>query len=143
MPKAYYSTVFEQPADEVWDAVRAFDDYAWAGTGIDAVMEDGKAGDAVGGVRRLSGSAPSARQRLLAHSDADRYYSYEFCEPSPFPVRNYQATLRITPVTDGNQAFVEWWATFDCDEAEHDKWIEQFTDHGFAQWLGSLRAQLS
>lgn len=41
MPRAYYSTVFDQSAEEVWRARRAFDDYAWAGAGTDAEMEEG------------------------------------------------------------------------------------------------------
>ena len=51
MPRAYYSTVFDQPAGTVWRTIRAFDHYSWAGTGIEAEMKDGKAGDAVGGIR--------------------------------------------------------------------------------------------
>ncbi len=29
-------------------------------------------------------------------------------------VDNYVATLKLTPVTDGNRTFAEWWAEFDC-----------------------------
>jgi hypothetical protein len=29
-------------------------------------------------------------------------------------VENYVATLKLTPVTDGNRTFAEWWAEFDC-----------------------------
>ena len=29
-------------------------------------------------------------------------------------VENYVATLRLTPVTDGDQTFMEWTAEFDC-----------------------------
>jgi hypothetical protein len=36
------------------------------------------------------------------------------CDPPPFPVRNYTATIRIARIVDGNRSFVEWWATFDC-----------------------------
>jgi hypothetical protein len=138
MAKAYYSTVFEQSADVVWGTIRAFDHYAWAGTGIDAEMEDGRSGDAVGAVRRVVTPDQPLRQRLLAHSDLDRSYSYEFCEPVPFAVHDYQATLRVTPITDGDRAFVEWWATFDCADHERDHWIEHFERDGFATWLASL-----
>jgi hypothetical protein len=82
------------------------------------------------------------RQRLLAHSDRDRFYSYEFCDPIPFPVRNFEATQRLTPIVDGNKAFVEWWATFDCAADEYDRWIE-FYRNSFAKWLESLRAVLT
>jgi Polyketide cyclase / dehydrase and lipid transport len=143
MPRAYYSTVFEQSANTVWRTIRCFDEYAWAGTGVDAEMEDGKAGDAVGGVRRVATPDQPIRQRLLAHSDVNRCYTYEFCDPVPFAVRDYRATLRVTPVTDGDRAFVEWWATFECAEDERDHWVKQFRGDGFASWLGSLRRQLA
>jgi hypothetical protein len=29
-------------------------------------------------------------------------------------VENYVSTLKLTPVTDGNRTFAEWWAEFDC-----------------------------
>ena len=105
MPKAYYSTVFEHPADRVWRTIRAFDHYSSAVTGIDAEMEGGKSGDAVGGVHHVSTPGQPIRQRLLAHSDVDRSYSYGFCDPVPFPVHDYRATLRVTPITDGDRAF--------------------------------------
>ena len=143
MPRAYYSTVFEHSADCVWHTIRAFDHYSWAGTGIDAEMENGKSGDAVGGVRHVSTPGRPIRQRLLSHSDADRCYSYEFCDPLPFPVRDYRATLRVTPITDGDRAFVEWWATFDCAEDERRHWVDHFEREGFAVWLASLRANLA
>ena len=142
MPRAYYSTVFDQPAEVVWRTVRDFGHYSWAGTGIEAEMEGGKPGDAVGSVRRVGTTGQPIRQRLLAHSDAGRFYSYEFCEPAPFPVRHYRATLRITPVTEGGRAFIEWWATFECDEQERGHWVEHFEHHGFARWLASLRGHI-
>lgn len=141
MPRAYYCTVFDQPAEVVWRTVRDFGYYSWAGTGIEAEMEGGKAGDAIGGVRRVGTPGQPIRQRLLAHSDADRFYSYEFCEPLPFPVRHYRATLRITPVTEDGRAFTEWWATFECDEQESGHWVEH-VEHGFARWLASLRGHI-
>jgi hypothetical protein len=139
MPKAFYSTVLDQSADAVWSTIRAFDAYAWAGTGVDAAMEDSAAGDQVGGVRRVETPVGQLRQRLLAHSDAERSYTYEICAPSPYAVSDYVATIRVTPVVDGNRAFVEWWARFDCPVKERDRWIDQFAHQGFAVWLESLR----
>jgi hypothetical protein len=80
------------------------------------------------------------RQRLLAHSDRERFYTYEFCEPR-FPVRNYVATIRVTPIVDGDKAFGEWWVTFDCATEEYDHWTAFFAG-SFATWLGSLRRHL-
>ena len=99
-------------------------------------------GAAIQPIRRVATPDQPIRQRLIAHSDVDRSYSYEFCDPVPFPVRDYQATLRVTPIIDEDRAFIEWWATFDCAEDERDKWVDHFEHGGFAIWLGSLRGQL-
>jgi hypothetical protein len=61
------------------------------------------------------------------------------CDPPPFPVRNYTATIRVVPVVESNQAFVEWWATFDCAAEDYDRWTSHFRDQGFAKWLAALR----
>ena len=60
------------------------------------------------------GDGTVIREKLLAHSDETRSYTYDF-QKTPFDVDNYNATIRVTPVTDGGKAFVEWWTTFDCD----------------------------
>src|SRR5215471_6153007 len=109
MARAYYSVVLDHPADEVWRVVRPFDHYAWAGVEGETRIEAGKAGDQVGAVRRVTTGAGVIRQILLAHSDFERSYTYALCDPPPFPVRNYVATIRVAPVVDGDKAFVEWW----------------------------------
>src|SRR3954469_11238445 len=139
MAKSYFSTVFDKPADAVWSIIRDFSQYAWAGVVSETTMEGGRAGDAVGGVRAVRTGERLIRQKLLAHSDLERSYTYEVCEPSPLAVRDYRATLRVTPIVDGDRAFVEWWATFDCAEPERDRWTRHFRDEGFAKWLGALR----
>lgn len=141
MVRAYYSTAFEQAADQVWNAIRDFGRYEWADGVSETYMEDGKAGDAVGGIRNFRYDGAHMRQRLLAHSDLDRFYTFVLCDPSP--MRNYQATLRVTPVVDGDSAFVEWWATFDCVPDEEAQWMAFLEQDGFPKWLGSLRADLA
>jgi DNA-binding transcriptional MerR regulator len=83
------------------------------------------------------------RQRLLAHSDLDRFYTYKFCEPFPYPIRNCVITLRVTPVVDGNRAFVEWSATFDCEATEYDHWTIYFANEVWAKALESLKKYFS
>jgi hypothetical protein len=139
MAKAYYSIVLDYPADEVWRTIRPFDHYSWAGVPGVTVIEDGKAGDQVGAVRRFAGGDRVLRQILLAHSDMERSYSYAFCDTAPFPVRNYVATIRVLPVVETHTAFVEWSATFDCAETELDQWTQFFEKQGFAKWLAALR----
>jgi hypothetical protein len=140
--KSYYSTVFDHSADAVWAVIRDFGAYTVWVDGVDeAYIEQGKAGDAVGAIRFVRMGDTRIRQRMLAHSDRDRFYTYEFCEPYRFPVRNFVATIRITPIIDGNRAFAGWWTTFDCAAEEYDHWTEFFAS-SFAKWLGSLRSRV-
>jgi len=139
MAKSYYSTVLDHPAQDVWTVIRPFDHYAWAGIESETIIEDGKAGDQVGGIRRVDVGGKIIRQLLLAHSDLERSYTYALCDPAPFPVRNYVATIRVTPIVEGGKAFVEWWATFDCAAEEYNHWTSYFEKEGFAKWLGALR----
>src|SRR4051812_22574367 len=98
MARSYYSIVLDHSADAVWAVIRPFDHYAWAGVETETVIEDGKAGDQVGAVRRFEIGGRVTRQALLAHSDVERSYSYAFAGPCPFPVEDYRATIRVTPV---------------------------------------------
>jgi hypothetical protein len=81
-------------------------------------------------------------QRLLAQSDVERSQTYEFAGAPTLPVTFYQATLRITPVVDGDRAFVEWWATFDCDAGQRDQ-LTGTLAASFEKWLESLRDTLA
>lgn len=143
MATSYYSVVLDCPADAVWEHIRSFGDYAWAGVTAEVSLEGGAAGDQVGAVRRIQGGGRDMRQRLLSLSDTDRRYSYEFVGASPYPVRNYHATIHVVPVTEGDRAFVQWSAMFDCDEAERGRWSAYFAHEGFAVWLGALRTSLA
>jgi hypothetical protein len=142
MARSYYSTVFDESADRVWSAIRDFGNYTLWVDGVDEVrIEDGKSGDTVGAVRNVRMGETRIRQRLIAHSDRDRSYSYELCEPFRFPVKNGVATIRVTPAVDGDKAFVEWWLTFDGALEELARWTAFFA-RSFATWLGSLRRHL-
>jgi hypothetical protein len=142
MARTYYSTVLEQSADEVWRTIRDFNNYpVWVDGAVESEIEDGKSGDAVGAVRNVLYKGNRRRQKLLALSDLDRFQVYGFEGPAPMPVWNFQATIRVTPVTDGGRAFIEWFATFDCDPEGQDERIAFFRD-AFAGWLGSLRRHL-
>jgi hypothetical protein len=153
--KAYYSTVFEQTADHVWAVVRDFNDYPRYIEGVDeSVIEDDKPGDCVGAIRRFRYGGEWIRQRLVAHSDADRNFTYAGLEPFRFPELNedegmappsaidYEGTLRVTPVIDGNRSFIEWWLTFDCGPDECERW-KAFLLKAIPQWIGSLKSHLS
>jgi hypothetical protein len=142
MAKSYYSTVFDQSADAVWNVIRDFNNYpVWVDGAGTSHIEDGKAGDTVGAIRNVLYKDMRRRQRLLALSDVERAQTYEFAGDTPLPAQNFQATLRVTPVVDGDRAFVEWWATFDCEPGQRAERIAFFRD-AFAGWLESLRRHL-
>jgi hypothetical protein len=142
MARSYASTVINAPADAVWERIRDFNGLAtWHG-GLVATseIEDGKSGDQTGGVRSFTlTDGTHLRERLLSHSDVERAYSYNF-EKTPFDVDNYHATIRVTPVTDGDKAFVEWWTTFDCDRDQQEHWVGFFAGEVFQGGFDALKA---
>ena len=142
MPKAYASTVINAPASEVWAVIRDFNGLPGLHPGIaDSEIEEGRSGDQVGGIRSMHlGDGAHIRERLLSFSDVDRSYSYNF-EKTPFSVLNYHATLRVTPVTDGHRAFVEWWTTFDCEPEKIDDWTHTFAGIVFKGGFDALKAR--
>lgn len=142
MAQSYYSTIFVQSADAVWSVVRDFNAYpVWVDGAGESEIEAGRSGDTVGAVRRVLYNGRTIRQRLLGQSDVDRSQTYGFAEVNAAPVENYRATIRVTPVVDGDRAFVEWWATFDCAPGERADRITFFRT-AFAGWLESLRRTL-
>jgi hypothetical protein len=142
MAYAYYSTVFSQSADDLWNVIRDFNNYpVWVDGSGESEIEDGKSGDAVGAIRNVLYQGKRIRQILLALSDVERAQTYAFCGEPPMPVHDYRATLRVVPVTDGGRAFVEWSATFDCPPERSAEWSAFFRD-AFGGWLGSLRRHL-
>lgn len=141
MASSFYSVVLDHSAEAVWRTIRSFGDYDWAGVVSETVIEQGKAGDQVGAIRRVTAGDRVIRQQLLAHSDIERCYTYAFLEPAP--VRNYRATIQVLPVVEHDRAFVQWSATFDCAEDAIGHWTRFFAQDGFAVWLGSLRAAMA
>jgi uncharacterized membrane protein len=141
MTKVSYSTVFEQTADQVWAVIRDFNSYpVWVASVTESHIEEEKAGDAVGAIRNFVEYGTRIRQRLLAHSDLDRFYTYESCEPLG-AITYYQGTGRVTPIVDGNRAFVEWSVTFDCPTEAQQNCTKNL-EEAMPQWLKSLRAVL-
>lgn len=140
MPKAYASTVLNTAAADVWSVIRDFNGLpVWHPAIADSTIEGGKAADQVGCVRSFHlKDGAHLRERLLAFSDADMSMTYNF-EKTPFAVQNYCATLKLTPVTDGNRCFAEWFSTFDCDVAKIDEWVHTFGGVVFTGGLDALK----
>jgi len=118
MVRVYVSSVIEAPADTVWSRVRDFNGLPqWHPDIADSRIENSEPSDRVGCIRHFhTREGGRIREQLLALSDYDYSCSYSILE-SPMGVDNYVATLKLTPITDGDRTFAEWSAEFDCEEA--------------------------
>jgi hypothetical protein len=113
--RVYTSSVLDAPADAVWQHVRDFNGLpAWHPAITESRIEAGLPSDRVGCVRNFrTRDGGVIREQLLTLSDFEYECTYSILE-SPMGVDNYIATLKLTPITDGNRTFVEWSAEFDC-----------------------------
>ena len=115
MARVYVSSVIPAPAKKVWERVRDFNALPkWHPRIRESRIENAEPSDRVGCVRNFQlQNGDTIREQLVGMSDYDLFCSYRILE-SPMPLENYLATLRLTPVTDGERTFAEWSAEFDC-----------------------------
>lgn len=115
MARVYVSSVIGAAADAVWDRIRDFNALPrWHPRIRDSRIEDALPGDKIGAIRNFHlQNGDNIREQLVGMSDYDLFVSYSMLE-GPMPLSDYMATLRLTPVTDGNRCFIEWSAEFDC-----------------------------
>lgn len=121
MARVYVSSVINAPAARVWERIRDFNGLPkWHPRIRDSRIEDALPADKVGCVRNFHlQNGDTIRERLLGLSDYDYSCTYSILE-SPMSLSDYIATLRLTPITDGDRSFLEWSAEFDCDPADED-----------------------
>ncbi|HVR53703.1 MAG TPA: SRPBCC family protein [Pseudorhodoferax sp.] len=140
MIRLYVSSVIEAGADNVWARIRDFNGLPQWHPGIaDSRIENGEPSDRVGCIRHFhTRDGGAIRERLLALSDFDFTQTYEILE-SPMGVEHYVATLKLTPVTDGNRCFAEWSAEFDCDEGREQELTRTIADGVFQGGFNALK----
>ena len=129
MARAYASIILKAPVETVWSLVRDFNGLpGWAAPVAKSIIEKGWDADVVGCIRSFHMRDGShIRERLLALDDANYSFTYNFEKPA-FPVKNYIATLRLYPVTQTDQTFAEWTATFDeapGDEGKYERIVSK------------------
>ena len=133
MVKVYISSVIDAPADRVWVAIRDFNALpAWHPAIADSRIEGNQPSDKVGCIRNFNlKDGGNIREQLLALSDYDYSCSYAILV-SPMGVENYIATLKLSPITDGNRTYAEWTAEFDC-APDREKQLAQNIGQGVFQ----------
>ena len=115
MARVYVSSVINAPAAKVWARVRDFNGLPNWHPGIaESRIENGEPADKVGCIRNFSlRNGDRLREKLLGLSDFEMFCTYSILD-SPMPLTDYVATLRLTPVTEGERTFIEWSADFAC-----------------------------
>jgi len=141
--KVYKSNVINAPVDRVWQQIRDFNGLPeWHPRIAESQIEGGGPSDQVGCVRAMKlGDGGAIRERQLALSDYEYFYTYAILE-SPMGVENYVATLKLTPVTDGNRTFAEWWAEFDCAPEAEAELVDGIGTNVFQGGLEALRQRM-
>jgi hypothetical protein len=145
--RSYGSTILDSPIDVVWEMVRDFNNYPAYVDGVtESHLEDDKAGDEVGAVRCFIYNGAKLRQKLIGHSDAQRWFTHTGCEPLQWPGEEsgvepvtYENAVRLFPLTESNQTFAEWWLDFTGPgQADLALWKDYF-DSSIPLWFDSLR----
>jgi uncharacterized protein YndB with AHSA1/START domain len=144
MPRVYISSVIDAPAARVWERVRDFNALPrWHPRIRDSRIENGEPPDRVGCVRDFHlQNGDRIRERLLGLSDYDMFCTYSILE-SPMPLTDYIATLRLTPITDGDRTFAEWTAEFECEEAEAEGLVDGIGSDVFQAGFSALQRSLT
>ncbi|SRR5688572_524501 len=144
MARVYVSSVIDAPAAKVWEKVRDFNALPrWHPRIRESRIENGEPSDKIGCVRdfRLQ-NGDRLREKLLGLSDYDMFCTYSILE-SPMPLTDYMATLRLTPISDGNRTFIEWTAEFECAvEAEADL-VDGIGNNVFQAGFDALKRQMA
>lgn len=124
MPSVSDSISIEAPADVTWSLLREFDGLAdWLPFVVACEIEGGGPPNEVGVVRRLTDdSGGTLRERLLEHSDDERYYRYAILE-GPLPVRDYVGEARVTADGD-DRSILTWTSTWENDPEDEQELIE-------------------
>jgi hypothetical protein len=143
MARVYVSSVIDAPVAKVWERVRDFNALPrWHPAIRDSRIENGEPSDRVGCVRDFHlQNGDRIREKLLGLSDYDYFCTYSILE-SPMPLTGYIATLRLTPVTDGDRSFAEWTAEFDCAPEEEEGLVTGIGMNVFQAGFNALKRQV-
>ena len=141
MIKVYTSSVIDASADAVWAHVRDFNGLPkWHPAIADSRIEGNWPSDRVGCIRNFQlRDGGTIREQLLSLSDYDYQCIYSILE-SPMGVENYTATLKLTPVTDGNRTFAEWSAEFDSPPGQERKLADSIGQGVFQAGFDALKS---
>lgn len=140
MPRVFTSSVIPAPATKVWERIRDFNGLPrWHPRIRESRIENGEPSDKVGCIRDFNlQNGDRIREKLLGLSDYDMFCTYAILE-SPMALTDYVATLRLTPITDGDATFAEWTAEFECDPEHSDDLVNGIGTNVFQGGFDALK----
>ena len=140
MARVFTSSVINAPAERVWERIRDFNALpVWHPRIADSTIEEGLPSDQVGCIRNFHlQNGDLIREQLLGLSDYDMFCTYSILE-APMAVENYVATIRLTPITDGERTFAEWTAEFDCTPENEPDLVQGIGQDVFQGGFDSLK----
>lgn len=140
MLKVLRSTVIDESADTVWALMRDFNAHGdWHPAIARSEIEHAEMADRVACVRRFQlADGKELREQLLSLSDLEMTYSYCLLD-TPIPLFNYVAHVRLFPVTDGDQAFCEWEASFNTRDGQEQTMMELVGEGIFMAGFSALK----
>jgi len=140
MARVYQSSVISGSAEKVWERVRDFNGLPkWHPRIRDSRIEEALPSDKIGCIRNFHlQNGDNIREQLLGLSDYDMFCTYAILE-SPMPLTDYVATLRLTPVTEGDRCFIEWSAEFSCDPAQEADLVNGIGSNVFLAGFDALK----
>jgi hypothetical protein len=136
------SSVIDAPIAEVWEAIRRFDAVGEILPFVESSpIEEGREPTAVGAIRVVTQTDGAVfREVLVAHSDAERFYSYTFVG-SPIPVRDHRTTLHLRRITHGDRTLGEWSSRFEI-APDREAELVGLMDENFLAGLRALDSHL-
>jgi hypothetical protein len=142
MTKVYTSSVIGASAEQVWNIIRDVNGMTlWHPLIAVSRIEDDLNSAQVGCVRDFQlKDGGKIREKLLALSDYDFSFTYSILE-SPMALENYVATLKLTPITDGQRCVGEWTAEFDCASQDEEELCVLIGQSVFQGGFDALKAR--
>ena len=139
----FVSQVIPGSPDEVWDVIREFDTFDEWGPGPveNCSMEGDASPTEIGGVRGFEVGDRTVKERLVAHSDEDRFYQYTYVEGAGGK-EDYLSELRLIPITETGETLAQQWAHFDIADGD----LTEATEHlekVYSGGLNGLREEFS
>ena len=146
MVKIVKSTVIDAPIDVVWDILRDFNSHdAWHPIVAASQIENNRASDEVGCVRDFQlQDGGGIREQLLALSDNEREKVSTYCIlDAPVPLRDYVATVRLRPITDGNRTFWLWQSEFNPPPEQEAELTRMVAEDVYEAGFRAIREHLA